>query len=214
MNKKIKVIVADDHPLLRQGLLFILNKNENFNIIGQASNGQEALDLIREHKPDIAILDIQMPKLDGFEVAKTVIKEKIEVEIIFLTMFKDAELIKKVIDLGIKGYVLKENAVNDIVNCVESVADGKFFISPQASDILLSQKKEKKKSENELLTPSEKRILILITQDKSSKEIAEELFLSVKTIENHRSNICKKLGITGNSALLKYALKNKIIETS
>ena len=214
MNKKIKVIVADDHPLLRQGLLFILNKNENFNIIGQASNGQEALDLIREHKPDIAILDIQMPKLDGFEVAKTVIKEKIEVEIIFLTMFKDAELIKKVIDLGIKGYVLKENAVNDIVNCVESVADGKFFISPQASDILLSQKKEKKKSENELLTPSEKRILILITQDKSSKEIAEELFLSVKTIENHRSNICKKLGITGNSALLIYALKNKIIETS
>lgn len=214
MNKKIKLIVADDHPLLRQGLLFILNKNENFDIVGQASNGQEALDLIREHKPDIAILDIQMPKLDGFEVAKTVIKEKMEVEIIFLTMFKDAELIKKVIDLGIKGYVLKENAVNDIVNCIESVADGKFFISPQASDILISQKKEKKKSENELLTPSEKRILVLITQDKSSKEIAEELFLSVKTIENHRSNICKKLGITGNSALLKYALKNKIIETN
>ena len=214
MNSKLKILIADDHPLLREGLFYILNKNENFKIIGQAADGQEALNLIRVQKPDIAILDVQMPKLDGFEVAKILIKEKLATKIIFLTMFKDVELIKKVFDLGVKGYVLKENAVNDIVTCIESVAENKFFISPQASDILFKQKEQKKKPVDEKLTHSEKKILSLIAQDKSSKEIAEELFVSVKTIENHRSNICKKLGITGNSALLIYALKNKISETS
>ncbi len=212
MNKKLKILIADDHPLLLEGLFYMLNKREDFQIIGQAANGLEALKIVREIKPDIAILDIQMPKLDGFEVSKIIIQEKLPTKIIFLTMFKDVELIKKVIDLGIKGYVLKENAVNDIVNCIESVAEGKFFISPQVSDILLNQKEKKKKEEDDLLTPSEKKIIDLIALDKSSKEIAEELFVSVKTIENHRSNICKKLGITGNSALLKYALKNKTTE--
>ena len=212
MNKKLKILIADDHPLLLEGLFYMLNKREDFQIIGQAANGLEALKVVREIKPDIAILDIQMPKLDGFEVSKIIIQEKLPTKIIFLTMFKDVELIKKVIDLGIKGYVLKENAVNDIVNCIESVAEGKFFISPQVSDILLNQKEKKKKEEDDLLTPSEKKIIDLIALDKSSKEIAEELFVSVKTIENHRSNICKKLGITGNSALLKYALKNKTTE--
>ncbi|MDP1994774.1 MAG: response regulator transcription factor [Ignavibacteria bacterium] len=204
----MKIIIADDHPLLRQGLVFILNKNEDFKIVGQAADGQEALDLIRELKPDIAILDVQMPKLDGFDVAKIVLREKHATKIIFLTMFKDPELIKKVVELGIKGFVLKENAINDIVNCIESVAGDKFFISPQVSDILFKQKDKKKKQEDDILTPSEQKIVNLIAQGKGSKEIAEELFVSIKTIENHRSNICKKLGITGNSALLKYALKN------
>lgn len=209
MNESLRIIVADDHPLLLEGLIFMLGKKENFKIVGQASNGVDALKLIRELKPDIAILDIQMPKLDGFEVSKIVFNENLPAKIIFLTMYKDEELINKVISLGVKGYVLKENAVNDIVTCIESVADDKFFISPQVSAIVLKQKTAKKKSEGELLTPSEKRIIDLIALDKNSKEIAEELFISVKTVENHRSNICKKLGITGNSALLKYALKNK-----
>ena len=149
-----------------------------------------------------------MPKLDGFDVAKIVLREKHTTKIIFLTMFKDPELIKKVVELGIKGFVLKENAINDIVNCIESVAGDKFFISPQVSDILFKQKDKKKKQEDDILTPSEQKIVNLIAHGKGSKEIAEELFVSIKTIENHRSNICKKLGITGNSALLKYALKN------
>lgn len=209
MNTKLKIFVADDHPLLLEGLLYMLKSRENFLIVGQAADGKEALKKIRELNPDIAILDIQMPKLDGLEVSKIILKEKLGTKIIILTMFKDEELIKKVINLGIKGYVLKENAVNDIVNCIESVADGKFFISPQVSDILLKQKQNEKKTDEDILTTSERKILDLIALEKSSKEIADELFISVKTVENHRSNICKKLGITGNSALLKYALKTK-----
>jgi DNA-binding NarL/FixJ family response regulator len=209
MKEKLRIIVADDHPLLLEGLIFMLSKKENFTIVGQASNGLETLQMIRELTPDIAILDIQMPKLDGLEVSKQVFKEKLPTKIVFLTMYKDEELINKVITLRVKGYVLKENAVNDIVNCIESVAEDRFFISPQVSDVLLKQKDKKKRTEEISLTPSEKRILDLIALDKNSKEIAEELFISLKTVENHRSNICKKLGVTGNSALLKYALKNK-----
>jgi DNA-binding NarL/FixJ family response regulator len=208
MTDQIKVIIADDHPLLMQGLIYVLNKNESIKIIGEAEDGEKALTLIRNLKPDLAILDIQMPKIDGFEVAKTILKEKMLTKIIVLTMFKDEELINKVIELGIKGYVLKENAVIDILNCIKSVMDDKFFISPQASDIYIKQREKKKKNEDDALTPSEEKILNFIAASKSSKEIAEELFISVKTVENHRSNICKKLGITGNSALLKYALKN------
>lgn len=209
MNTKIKIFVADDHPLLLEGLLFMLKNRENFLIVGQAADGQEALKKIRELNPDIAILDIQMPKLDGLEVSKIILKEKLQTKIIILTMFKDEELIKKVINLGIKGYVLKENAVNDIVNCIDRVAEDKFFISPQVSDILFKQKQNEKKTVEDILTISERKILDLIALEKSSKEIAEELYISVKTVENHRSNMCKKLGITGNSALLKYALKTK-----
>ena len=206
MENKLKIIIADDHPLLKQGLLFVLSKKEHFEIVGQADEGNSALMLIRDLKPDIAILDVKMPNLGGLEIAKIVFHENLPTKIIFLTMFSEEEFVREVIELGVKGYVLKENAVMDIVNCVEAVADGKFFLSPQISAMLLENS-----SKNDLspLTNSEKKILNLITDEKNSKQIADELFISIKTVENHRSNICKKLGITGNSALIKYALQTK-----
>ena len=209
MENKLKIVIADDHPLLNQGLLFVLSKKDNYEIVGQADEGNSALMLIRDLKPDIAILDVRMPNLGGFEIAKIVFNENLPTKIIFLTMFSEAEFVREVIELGVKGYVLKENAVMDIVNCVEAVADGKFFLSPQISAMLLENN-----SKNDLdpLTTSEKKILKLIASEKNSKQIADELFITIKTVENHRSNICKKLGITGNSALIKYALQLKNIE--
>ncbi|MBI1936983.1 MAG: response regulator transcription factor [Ignavibacteriales bacterium] len=208
MTEKLKIILADDHPLLIQGLAQVLSKRDNLQIVGQAVDGENALDLIRNLKPDIAILDVQMPKPDGFEIARIVTGEKLSTKIIFLTMFKEEAFIKKVIELGVKGYILKESAVTDIVKCIDAVAEDKFFLSPQVSDVLLNQSVKTKKQSESKLTPAETNILSLIGKGKSSKEIADELFISIKTVENHRTNICKKLGITGNSALLKYALKN------
>lgn len=208
MTEKLKIILADDHPLLIQGLTQVLSKRDNFQIVGQAVDGESALSLIRNLKPDIAILDVQMPKPDGFEIARIVTGEKLSTKIIFLTMFKEEAFIKKVIELGVKGYILKESAVTDIVKCIDAVAEDKFFLSPQVSDVLLNQSVKTKKQSDSKLTPAETNILSLIGKGKSSKEIADELFISIKTVENHRTNICKKLGITGNSALLKYALKN------
>lgn len=212
MTEQLKIILADDHPLLIQGLAQVLSKRDNLQIIGQAVDGGGALDLIRNLKPDIAILDVQMPKPDGFEIAKIVAGEKLSTKIIFLTMFKEEAFIKKVIELGVKGYILKESAVTDIVKCVDAVADDKFFLSPQVSNVLLNQSGKAKNLSTNKLTPSETNILSLIGKGKSSKEIADELFISIKTVENHRTNICKKLGITGNSALLKYALRNNPTE--
>ncbi len=205
MDKIITVILADDHPIIRQGVSQILQANMYIKVIGEAETGRQAVEMVRELKPDIAILDIQMPDLDGFEAAKIIMKDYPHTRVIFLTMFKEPALIRKVFDLGIKGYILKESAVLDIVKCVEAVSDDNLYLSPQVSQVLLETTPKPAQDDN--LTPTERTILYHISKGKSSDEISREMFVARKTVENHRSNICKKLGITGNSALLKYALR-------
>ncbi len=210
MNNKIKVILADDHPILVHGLISILAQRENIEVLGHSHDGLSAFNLIKESNPDIAILDVQMPELDGFKVTQRVLSEGLSTKIILLTMFNEESFVKKVFDIGVKGYILKDNAVTDIVNCIETVARGGIYLSPKVSELLLKKKDKPSANEDEILTPAETNILRLISEDKSTKTIATELFLSIKTVENHRSNICKKLGITGNSALLKYAMRLKM----
>lgn len=208
MGKKIRIVIADDHPIFLQGVVSILSKRMDLKIIGQANNGKKAMELIMRENPDIAILDVQMPDMDGFEVAKKAVLENPDTKIILLTMFTEESFVRKVFEIGIKGYVLKESAVIDILNCIDSVSDDRFYLSPQISYFLLNLNLKEKSDITGELTISEKRILNLIAQGKSSMEIGRELFISSKTVENHRSNICKKLGITGNAALLKFALKS------
>ncbi|MDP2303959.1 MAG: response regulator transcription factor [Ignavibacteria bacterium] len=208
MNSIIKLVIADDHPLLREGLVQILQKQSNFKVMGEASNGEEAIKLIKEKQPDIAILDVQMPVLDGFEVAKTVLRDFPKTKIIFLTMYKEERLIKKVFELGIKGYVLKESAVNDIVNSINDVSNDKFYLSPQVSHILLKSISQSN-GKNEL-TQSEQAIINLIGKGKSSQEIADELFISPKTVRNHRSNIYKKLYVNSKAEVITKSMRGEI----
>jgi DNA-binding NarL/FixJ family response regulator len=155
-----------------------------------------------------------MPKLDGFGVAREITRLKLPVEIVFLTLHKAEDLFNDAMDLGAKGYLLKESAISEIVDSIKAVAGGNHYLSPSISSYLMRRKTRaedliKEKPSLDTLTPAGRRILLLIAADKTSKEIAEELFIHYRTVENHRTNICQKLGIRGHNALLKFALQHR-----
>jgi DNA-binding NarL/FixJ family response regulator len=214
MEKRIKVVIADDHPIFRRGLRQAIESDRSLLIVGEAGNGLEALQCIEATKPDVAVLDIEMPVLSGLEVASKVQKQRLPVEVVFLTMYKDEDMFNEALDIGVKGYVLKENTVEDIVNCIKEVAKGKYFLSPTISSYLVTRNERvknliKKKPELDDLTPTERKILKMIAENKTSKEIASFMNISHRTVENHRLNICNKLDIHGSHALLKFALEHK-----
>ncbi|QNJ97736.1 response regulator [Constantimarinum furrinae] len=191
MNRH-SIIIADDHPLLLKGLNDFLLERE-YNIVGSGTDGREAYNLITKLNPDIAILDIQMPYLSGLEIAKKCKANGIDTKIVLITLHKERELYEKAQELNIFGYVLKEFALEEIENCITTVSQGDAFFSPKIKE-LLSTNKEYDDSLS-ILTPSEKKILKLIANDKTNKEIASLLFISYRTVEKHRSNIITKLNL-------------------
>ncbi|HRH44449.1 MAG TPA: response regulator transcription factor [Pyrinomonadaceae bacterium] len=214
MEKSIKIIMADDHPIVRQGLRKMIETDENILIVAEADDGESALKLILEHQPTVAVLDIDMPKMDGFAVVRELQKIKAPIETIFLTMHSEEELFQAAMDLGVKGYVLKDGAVGDIIKAIKSVAEHRPFLSPALSALLLKRRRRLEELELQqpglnLLTPTEKRILKLIAEDKTSKDIGEELFISHRTVETHRQNISRKLDLHGSLALVKFAIAHK-----
>jgi DNA-binding NarL/FixJ family response regulator len=214
IQTKLQVLIVDDHPVFRRGLIQAIGLDRSIEIIGEAGDGQQALRLVEELKPDVIILDIEMPILNGLQAAREIVKRKLPVDIVFLTMYKDEDMFNEAIDIGVKGYVLKESAVGDIVNSIKTIALGKYFISPAISDFLVSRSDRarsllRKKPQLENLTVTERKVLRLISENKSSKEIGDLLNTSYRTVENHRSNICNKLEIHGSHSLLKFAIENK-----
>ncbi len=214
MKDEVKIVIADDHPIVRQGLRQMIEAEKNFTIVGEAGDGEDALQLIETHKPDVAVLDIDMPRIGGFDVARELKRKKSEVGIIFLTMHSEEEIFQTAMDLGVGGYVLKDSATTDIVAGIKSIASGKPFISPALSALLLNRRRRVNKlarqnPELDSLTPTERRILKLIAEDKTSKEIGEELFISHRTVHAHRANISTKLNLSGNLALVKFAITHK-----
>jgi DNA-binding NarL/FixJ family response regulator len=212
--KEITVIIADDHPIVRQGLRQTIEAETGLRIVAEAENGRAALEAIRKFQPQIAILDIDMPELNGFEVARTVGQENPRTEIIFLTIHNDEIMFNEAIDLGAKGYVLKQSALEDIANCIKTVAKSQYYTSHSLITFLINRQRRslnlgEKKPTIKNLTHSEKRILRMIADDKTTREIADELFISPTTVEKHRANICRKLELKGSYALLKFALTHK-----
>lgn len=211
---EIRIVVADDHPIVRQGLRQTMEAERGLKVVAEATDGLTALDQIRSLKPQVAVLDIDMPELDGFGVVRALRAEKIGVEVVFLTIHRDKDFFNEAINLGAKGYVLKDSALTDIVTCVKLVASGQHYVSPTLTSLLLNRQRRavslsQRKPELKDLSPAERRVLKLIAEYKTSREIAEELFISHRTVETHRTNICNKLEIHGNHSLMKFALDNK-----
>ena len=214
MYATIKVVIVDDHPLFRQGLRQVVQADSCCELIGEAGDGETALRLIQEKKPDVAVLDINLPGLSGLEIARQLQSKREPTRIIILTMYKEEETFNRALDFGVKGFVLKENAVEDIRKALTAVAAGEHYLSPSISGYLLRRHNRAEtlgaqKPGLHDLTKAERRILKLIAEKKTSRQIAAELFISPRTVEAHRANICAKLELRGSHSLLQFALENR-----
>lgn len=214
MNARLRIVIADDHPIFRRGLRDVVEIDAGLELVGQAENGEEALSLIQESRPDVAVLDIQMPRLSGLRVAQTLIEKRLTVKFILLTLYEDEDLLNEALNVGIHAYVLKENATGDLIDAIRAVMRGKSFISATLSDMLLRRREANEALRHEKpgigqCTPTELRILKFIAEDKTSKEIADVLGCAVRTVETHRQNLSHKLSLSGSHSLLKFAYDNK-----
>jgi DNA-binding NarL/FixJ family response regulator len=213
-TKEIRVFIADDHPVFLGGLRMMIDVEPSMRIIGEANDGEKALIQIEKLLPDVAVLDLSMPEKNGFDIVRALLKKKIETNVIFLTMHDEEATLHSALDLGIKGYILKDSAIDEIVSGIKTVHKGRNFVSPKMTSHLLSRRNNKKEFITQtplltLLTLSEVRILKLIAEHKTTREIAEELFISHRTVDKHRHNICKKLEIKGINSLLKFSIENR-----
>ena len=214
MISEIRIVIADDHPIVLKGFRQVIEGDPQLKVVAEAGDGEAALERIQELNPDIAILDVDIPKLDGFGVAREIRKRRLSVEVVFLTIHDEEDLFHSAIDLGAKGYILKESAVIEIATGLRAVAAGQFYVTASLMPYLLhrrnlAQDLTKTRPSLTELTATERRILQMVADSKSSKEIAGELFIHYRTVENHRTNICQKLGLRGHNALLKFALQQK-----
>lgn len=200
---------------MRKGLRLVIEEEPTFSVIDEVDDGLIAFERIKRRTPDIAVLDINMPKMGGFDLTRKLQELRIPVDIIFLTMYKDRQMFEEAMQLGAKGYVLKNSAPLDIVECIKAVSRGGNYISAALSSFLVEHHRklntliEKAPSLSDL-TPAEIRILKLISESKSTKEIATKLSISYRTVENHRANISTKLQLHGSYALLKFALEHSV----
>jgi len=201
-----RVLIADDHPLFRLGLRSVIEEEPGFTVVGEAENGEIALELVESTDPQVLILDVEMPVKDGIETAREMLVRFPDVKISFLTLHRDHQILNALETLHVKGYVLKDSAQADIIDCIKTMISGDTYISPAIFAIALSGMDQRL---FESLTAAELGILRCITEKMTLKDIADMLFVSVRTVENHRFNISAKLNLSGTNSLLKYALANK-----
>jgi DNA-binding NarL/FixJ family response regulator len=214
MDAETRIIIADDHPIFRHGLRAVIEREAPLKVVAEAIDGDEALALIIEHEPDLAILDLDMPGQDGFAVTRALAARGLAVAVVILTMHDREALFNAALDLGVKGFVLKDSALPEITDCIKAVMSGRNYISPQLSTYLVSRGKRAAALAHATpglrdLTPAEQHILRLIAAEKTSRQIADELHISVRTVDRHRANVCDKLNLHGSNALIRFALAHK-----
>jgi DNA-binding NarL/FixJ family response regulator len=214
MNDEIRVLIVDDHPLMRQGVHQSIESTPGLKVVGEAGDGRSALELVESLKPDVVVLDISMPVVDGFGMAREMKLRGIPAELVFLTAQSDESLLDEALALGAKGYILKECAASDVAAAVRAAVAGKHYISPTLAAHLLRGKEQSRRPQPppgslKDLTAAEMRVLRLVAEYKTTREIAAELFVSPLTVETHRRNMCEKLGLRGSNALVRFSLANK-----
>jgi DNA-binding NarL/FixJ family response regulator len=214
MGSEISILIADDHPIFRQGLRLVIEAQQGLTVVAEAADGGRALERLREGDITVAVLDVTMPVRDGFAVAREVRERRLAAALVFLTMHRDEHYLNAALDLGVRGYVLKDNATTEIVDCVRSVAGGGEYISPTLSSFLIRRRTRAasladQKPALDQLTPTERRILRLVADGLTSREIAGQLGIGVRTVEHHRNHVAVKLELRGSHALTKFALKHQ-----
>ena len=213
---KIKVLIADDHTILRQGIKALLDNQAEIEVIGEAKDGREALTLIERLLPDVILMDIAMPGLNGLEATRRIKKKFPEIKVLVLTMYTNEEYVFQILNAGANGYLVKETAFQDLISAIKAVYRDEAFMSPSISKKVINRYTQRVRDANDttsdILTTREREILQLIAEGSSSKKIAEALFISPKTVETHRTHIMDKLNIHNRTDLIKYAIRTGIVD--
>jgi len=214
--KPIRILLADDHTVMRRGLRLLLENQPGFTVVGEASDGREAIEQAQATEPDVAVLDIAMPNLNGIEAAQRISGSQPRTAVVILSMHSDEGYVLRALKAGAKGYLLKDSAEGDLIEAIKAVSEGKAFFSPEISKVLVEDyvreiRKRGVEDSYELLTPREREILQLLAEGKSNKEIATVLNLSPYTVETHRKNLQDKLNLHSLPELILYALRKGVI---
>jgi len=212
--KKIKIILVDDHQMFREGLKFVLNQIPEFEILGTASNGQEYLDLLEEGLPDVVIMDIGMPVMDGIEATEKTREKYPGINVIALSMFSDQEYYHKMVAAGVKGFLIKEAGIDELEKAIKTIHTGNAYFSQELlRNIIVTMSNPKVTGRDSFqLTKREEEVLQMICKGHTTKEISELLFISQKTVEGHKTNLLSKTNSKNTLNLMLYALKNKLVE--
>ncbi len=214
---KIKVLIADDHAIVREGVRMILAKEGDIEVVGEAGDGRQALDLVDRLRPDVVIMDLSMPEMGGIEATKHVKERQPAVNVLALTMHEDESYVFQLLRAGASGYVLKRAAAQDLVQAVRAAARGEAFLYPSIArkvveDYLKRVEQGEERERYDGLTEREREVLTLIAQGLTNQQIAQKLFISIKTVQTHRAHILEKLGLHDRTELVRYAIRKGLIE--
>lgn len=212
MKKKIRILLADDHRMVRQGFRLILDAQEDMEVIGEAGNGREAVDMARSLKPEVVVMDVTMPELNGIEATRRIREAEPLVRVLALSVHRDAVYVREIVRAGAEGYILKESADSELIAAIRAVASGNSYLSPEVAGAVLKDYRKHATNPLDLLSSREREVLQQIAEGKTNKEIATNLNLSVYTVDGHRTRIMEKLGLHSIGELVRFAVRNGLVD--